>query len=130
MIDYIATILETIFFLIASAGFLSQKINKTRLLISLTLICVFKAIFLFLPATTQMEALSSFINILLGIVSIMILTKSGFKTSLSCYITGYIFAMLFQLALVTYFFLWRFCRLRLVYYFRFRIYCNHCHYCI
>ena len=101
-IDYFSTIIETLFFLVLSAGFLSKKFKLSKLVISLAPICIFKFAFIFLPLSWQAESLSSCINIILGIFSIMILTASGVLSSMFCYILAYIIGFLLQIVLVAF----------------------------
>lgn len=101
-IDYFSTIIETLFFLVLSAGFLSKKFKLSKLVISLAPICIFKFTFIFLPVSWQTESLSSCINIILGILSIMILTDSGVLASIFCYILAYIMGFLLQIVLVAF----------------------------
>ena len=56
-IDYFSTIIETLFFLVLSAGFLSKKFKLSKLVISLAPICIFKFAFIFLPLSWQAESL-------------------------------------------------------------------------
>lgn len=100
MNDYISTIIETLYFIIISCSFYSKKIKPLRAMVALLPILSAKSIFIFIPLTSEAEFLSSCINVVLGIISILIMINDGILNSVMCYVGAYILGFVIQLPFI------------------------------
>ncbi len=97
MINLVTTLLETISFLILSAGFISEKLLPIKRMYTILPIMVVKIIYLSSTLFIQSEYIDSCINILMGILTIVLYFKIPLKNSIFCYISGYIIILSIQL---------------------------------
>lgn len=97
MINLATTLLETLSFLIFSAGFLSEKLLHKKRLFAILPILIIKILYLSSPLSIQSEYIDSCINILMGIFTIRLYFKISLKNSIFCYISSYIILLTIQL---------------------------------
>ena len=100
MNDYISTIIETLYFIIISCAFYSRKIKPVRILTALMPVLAGKLFFIIIPISSEIEFLSSCINVILGIISILIMVNDGILNSVICYVSAYILGFIIQFTFV------------------------------